>query len=340
MSCWALELPNAQLVMLPALLRNARAPSPRGMCATTLRHPNLSPPCQCSPPHLQIRASTRDRPRPLYYCTALNLGLHKARGQPCLLDYLLPQVRRLVYNIGTCEGLCVRYGCARTTSKQEPAYRKLSAYVKPLPPPTPTPLLLQGSPLPLRRWMRRLLLLPPGPATAAALHRVCEILAGGYRWCLWSCILEGTFTPVGAQLHHLRRCETPLLLIPPPASTRAGLSESLPVFPHVPAASVVLKLRNREANDIFFREMGELCAAVQVGAHGGAVRSHPGGQTSWAQTAEQPQLPLSRVRCTAPRRRPACRTCEWIRSRPWCCSAALCCPLSSAPPRLPACRTC
>ncbi|PRW39283.1 mitochondrial-targeted muts 1 [Chlorella sorokiniana] len=114
-----------------------------------------------------IRASTRDRPRPLYYCTALNLGLHKARGQPCLLDYLLPQ----------------------------------------------------GSQLPLRRWMRRLLLLPPGPATAVALHRVCEILA--------------------------------------------GLSESLPLFPHVPAASVVLKLRNREANDIFFREMGELCAAIQ-----------------------------------------------------------------------------
>ena len=107
---------------------------------------------------------------------------------------------------------------------------------------------------------------------------------------LSSCILEGTFTPVGAQLHHLRRCETPLLLIPSPASTRAGLSESLPVFPHVPAASVVLKLRNREANDIFFREMGELCAAVQVGAHGGAVRSHPGGRTSWAQTAEQSSL--------------------------------------------------
>lgn len=39
---------------------------------------------------MQIRASTRDRPRPLYFCTALNLGLHKARGQPCILDYMLP----------------------------------------------------------------------------------------------------------------------------------------------------------------------------------------------------------------------------------------------------------
>ena len=39
---------------------------------------------------LQIRASSADRPRPLYYSTALNLGLHRARGQPCLLDYLLP----------------------------------------------------------------------------------------------------------------------------------------------------------------------------------------------------------------------------------------------------------
>lgn len=78
------------------------------------------------PTRVQIRASTKDRPRPLYYSTALNLGLHKARGQPCLVDYLLPD----------------------------------------------------GTPLPARRWMRRLLLLPPPATTAAAVHRVCRILAG------------------------------------------------------------------------------------------------------------------------------------------------------------------
>ncbi|PSC67198.1 mitochondrial-targeted muts 1, partial [Micractinium conductrix] len=114
-----------------------------------------------------IRASARDRPRPLYHSTALNLGLHKARGQPCLLDYLLPP----------------------------------------------------ASPLPARRWLRRLLLLPPPPATAVAIHRACAILA--------------------------------------------GITEPVPAFPLVPAASVVLKLRAHEANDIFFRELGELCAAVR-----------------------------------------------------------------------------
>ncbi|KAI3431602.1 hypothetical protein D9Q98_004652 [Chlorella vulgaris] len=113
-----------------------------------------------------IRASTRDRPRPLYFCTALNLGLHKARGQPCILDYMLPP----------------------------------------------------ASPLPVRNWIRRLLLLPPPPATAASVHRIC--------------------------------------------STLEGMRESLPVFPIVPAAGVVLKLRTGQANDIFFREVGELCRAI------------------------------------------------------------------------------
>ncbi|PSC73121.1 DNA mismatch repair mitochondrial isoform X1, partial [Micractinium conductrix] len=107
-----------------------------------------------------IRASARDRPRPLYHSTALNLGLHKARGQPCLLDYLLPP----------------------------------------------------ASPLPARRWLRRLLLLPPPPATAVAIHRACAILA--------------------------------------------GITEPVPAFPLVPAASVVLKLRAHEANDIFFSRAG------------------------------------------------------------------------------------
>ncbi|KAL4440153.1 hypothetical protein ABPG75_003154 [Micractinium tetrahymenae] len=122
-----------------------------------------------SEPFTVIRSSTRDRPRPLYYSTALNLGLHRARGQPCLLDYMLPS----------------------NTSPQ----------------------------LPARRWLRRLLLLPPPPAMAVAIRRICAILA--------------------------------------------GLEDSLPEFALIPAASIVLKLRNREANDTFFRELGRLCAGVQ-----------------------------------------------------------------------------
>ncbi|KAL4438720.1 hypothetical protein ABPG77_006324 [Micractinium sp. CCAP 211/92] len=122
-----------------------------------------------SEPFTIIRSSTRDRPRPLYYSTALNLGLHRARGQPCLLDYMLPS----------------------NTSPQ----------------------------LPARRWLRRLLLLPPPPATAVAIRCVC--------------------------------------------ATLAELAEPLPEFALIPAASIVLKLRNREANDTFFRELGRLCSGVQ-----------------------------------------------------------------------------
>ena len=50
----------------------------------------------------------------------------------------------------------------------------------------------------------------------------------------------------------------------PPA---AGITEPVPAFPLVPAASVVLKLRAHEANDIFFREV---CAGV-AGARAGRV---------------------------------------------------------------------
>lgn len=49
----------------------------------------------------------------------------------------------------------------------------------------------------------------------------------------------------------------------------ADLRESLPVFPLVPAASVVLKLRNREANDTFFREV---CGGLGLTASGGQCR--------------------------------------------------------------------
>ena len=83
--------------MRPLLLRHAWAPSARCMWATEASELFYAL-SQRSWPRLQIRASTRDRPRPLYYCTALNLGLHKARGQPCLLDYLLPQVRCVGFN--------------------------------------------------------------------------------------------------------------------------------------------------------------------------------------------------------------------------------------------------
>ncbi len=95
----------------------------------------------------------------------------------------------------------------------------------------------------------------------------------------------------------------PCLVNSSPRHAHAGLSESLPVFPHVPAASVVLKLRNREANDIFFREMGELCAAIQVGS---CVPQHKCGSCApryrWAQSPDSPARPpyLPRTTSTLP----------------------------------------
>lgn len=106
------------------------------------------------------------RPRPLYHSTASNLGLHKTRGVPNLLDYCLPQ----------------------------------------------------GSPLTSRRWMRKLLLLPPPPSVAAAIHAACRSLL---------------------------TIQTPI-----------------PIFHSYSPANIVLKLRVREANDTFFRELAELCRAV------------------------------------------------------------------------------
>jgi hypothetical protein len=38
----------------------------------------------------QVSSTATDQPRPLYYSTAANLGLHSSRGVPPLLDYLLP----------------------------------------------------------------------------------------------------------------------------------------------------------------------------------------------------------------------------------------------------------
>lgn len=106
------------------------------------------------------------RPRPLYHSTASNLGLHKTRGVPNLLDYCLPQ----------------------------------------------------GSPLTSRRWMRKLLLLPPPPSVASAIHEACR----------------------GLQM----------------------IQTHIPLFLSSSPANIVLKLRVREANDTFFRELAELCRAV------------------------------------------------------------------------------
>jgi hypothetical protein len=77
--------------------------------------------------------------------------------------------------------------------------------------------------------------------------------------------------PPGAPLA-ARRWLRRLLLLPPPP--RVGLAvqaacrelrdarHAIPSFPVMSAANVVLKLRDREANDTFFRELGDLCRAV------------------------------------------------------------------------------
>ena len=111
-------------------------------------------------------ASPTTRPRPLYFSTASNLGLHKTRGVPSLLDYVLP---------------------AR-------------------------------APLASRRWLRSLLLMPPAPATAVAIHAACREML----------------------MDH----------------------DATPDFVSMSPANVVLKLRNKEGNDVFFNELRDLCKVV------------------------------------------------------------------------------
>ena len=45
---------------------------------------------------LQVSASSRDRPKPLYMSTACQLGIHKMRGVPSLLDSILPPGKTLL----------------------------------------------------------------------------------------------------------------------------------------------------------------------------------------------------------------------------------------------------
>ena len=92
-----------------------------GMIERVKRQLNMAPDTQFR----QLpAASTKTRPRPLYFSTASNLGLHKTRGVPSLIDYALPT----------------------------------------------------GAPLTARRWLRKLLLLPPPPAVSIAIHAACAEL--------------------------------------------------------------------------------------------------------------------------------------------------------------------
>ncbi|KAK9829858.1 hypothetical protein WJX72_008283 [[Myrmecia] bisecta] len=73
-----------------------------------------------------IRSRATDRPKPLYYSTAGQLGLHKTSGAVSLLDRLVPD----------------------------------------------------NTPLVTKSWLRQLLLHPPPPHVAAAIHDACQILSG------------------------------------------------------------------------------------------------------------------------------------------------------------------
>ncbi|KAL0046056.1 hypothetical protein WJX82_001167 [Trebouxia sp. C0006] len=79
-------------------------------------------------------------------------------------------------------------------------------------PPTPTSLLV-------RRWLRRLLLLPPPTEVAKSIRTACQFLS--------------------------------------------DLQTPLPEYPTLATNNIVLKLRAREANDIFFRELSSVLQAVQ-----------------------------------------------------------------------------
>ncbi|CAL8466240.1 g5776 [Coccomyxa elongata] len=73
----------------------------------------------------RIAAKPGERPKPLYHSTASQLGLHKTKSIPNLLDFVLPR----------------------------------------------------NAPQGARRWMQRLLLLPPSPEVAAALWKACRFLS-------------------------------------------------------------------------------------------------------------------------------------------------------------------
>ncbi|BDA51431.1 probable DNA mismatch repair protein MutS at C-terminar half [Coccomyxa sp. Obi] len=77
-------------------------------------------------PFARIAAKPGERPKPLYHSTASQLGLHKTKGIPNLLDFVLPR----------------------------------------------------NAPQGARRWMQRLLLLPPSPEVAAALWKACSFFSG------------------------------------------------------------------------------------------------------------------------------------------------------------------
>ncbi|EIE20036.1 hypothetical protein COCSUDRAFT_58259 [Coccomyxa subellipsoidea C-169] len=76
-------------------------------------------------PFTRIAARPGERPKPLYHSTASQMGLHKTKGIPNLLDYVLPR----------------------------------------------------NAPQGARRWLQRLLLLPPTPGVAAASWQACNFLS-------------------------------------------------------------------------------------------------------------------------------------------------------------------
>ncbi len=49
----------------------------------------------------QVRNQVTNRPKPLYYSTASQLGFHKTRGVPGLLDALLPPTGKSLSEMGT-----------------------------------------------------------------------------------------------------------------------------------------------------------------------------------------------------------------------------------------------
>ena len=61
----------------------------------------------------QVRNQVSDRPKPLYYSTASQLGFHKTRGVPGLLDALLPPTGKLISKLATLWFLllCICHCC-------------------------------------------------------------------------------------------------------------------------------------------------------------------------------------------------------------------------------------
>ena len=91
----------------------------------------------------------------VYLCTASQLGIHRQRGVPSLLDALLPSAG--YYSSSSSSSSSSSFSSSSSSSCSSTTSRSV--------------------PLASRRWLERLLLMPPAPQVALDIRRALEVLA-------------------------------------------------------------------------------------------------------------------------------------------------------------------